>query len=74
MLLEVKGGGMGGGEARGTKAPPIVDLHMRTLHVDNRLLRSLSSQPPPPNRISVPPPLVEIAVISSENKPYHVKC
>ena len=60
------------GGARGTKAPPIVDLHMRMLHADNWLLRSLSSQPP--NRISVLPPLVEIAGISSENKPYHVKC
>ena len=36
--------GSGTGEARG---PPILDPRMWTLCADNRLLRSLSSQPPP---------------------------
>ena len=42
-----KGGGTG--EARGALAPPIFDFCMRTLRTDNRLLRSLSRQPPPPS-------------------------
>ena len=44
----------------GALAPPILDLHMRTLRANSRLLRSLSrghAGPPPPNCISVPPRL-----------------
>ena len=40
-------------EARGALAPPILDLHTRTLRTDNWLLHSLSRQPPPP-----PPPII----------------
>ena len=47
-------------EELGALAPPIFDLHTRMLRPDNRLLRSLSRQPP--DRISVPPPLVSSCV------------
>ena len=40
------------GGAGGWATPPILDLCMWMLHMDNRLLRSLSRQPPPPLRLA----------------------
>ena len=54
--LPSKSSGTGG--AKGALAPPIFDLHTRMLRADNRLLRSLSHKPPPPDHISVPPLLL----------------
>ena len=49
------------GRAGGALAAPILELHMWTLHMDKWLLCSLSCQPPP-DHISVPPPL-ELSVV-----------
>ena len=54
--------GSKGGGTRGALAPPILDLRTWTLHMDNRLLRSLSRQPP--NHIFVLLPLMSSVYVN----------